>query len=313
MYSANRESSRARERSQCAIVSYMTRFEELPTHIREHLRAITASSGLPDTEESLQRITENWLTKHRLFLDQTALLSMSAEERFAPDDPRGVLLLTYSGSLISLGVLGEEGRSLEYASIKLRADVPELVREEGVQLPEEILKDAPAAFTGSSIDRSSNILEMAACPAELSLAEQEQRLREATIFLTNGFSKMNRSITVPEEAPEHFTLRSMVQYVARRHNVSQSTVREIIDDYFSVAEAGLLMGERVPLGRMGRVYLDRRAPQKARVGRNPATGEEMTIPAKPARWAPKISFATQVTDRAAALPADEDDTAERGK
>jgi nucleoid DNA-binding protein len=144
------------------------------------------------------------------------------------------------------------------------------------------------------------------------LAEQEQRLREATIFLTNGFSKMNRSITVPEEAPEHFTLRSMVQYVARRHNVSQSTVREIIDDYFSVAEAGLLMGERVPLGRMGRVYLDRRAPQKARVGRNPATGEEMTIPAKPARWAPKISFSTHVTDRAAALPADEDDTAERG-
>jgi hypothetical protein len=63
---------------------------------------------------------------------------------------------------------------------------------------------------------------------------------------------------------------------------------------------------------MGRVYLDRRAPQKARVGRNPATGEEMTIPAKPARWTPKISFSTQVTDRAAALPADEDDSAERG-
>lgn len=290
----------------------MSHYENLPEHIREHLRSITASSGLPDTEESLERIAENWTIKHRLFLDQTALLSMSAEERFRSDDSRGLLILTYSGSLISLGALGEDGRSLEYASIKLRADVPHVLREQNVRLTEDIVRDAPAALTGSSIEQSSNVLEIAVCPAELSVAEQEQRLREATIFLTNGFAKVNRSVTLPSETPEHFTLRSMVQYVARRHDVSQSTVREIIDDYFSTAEAGMLMGERVPLGRLGRIFVDRREPQKARVGRNPATGEELVIPAKPARWTPKISFSTQVSERAGALPVEEEPGEEHG-
>ncbi|MFW5684332.1 MAG: HU family DNA-binding protein [Spirochaetota bacterium] len=288
----------------------MSHIDGLPERIREHLRSITASSGLPDTEESLELIAENWVAKHRLFLDQTALLSMEQADRFEADDPRGLLILTYSGSLISLGTLGESGRSLEYASIKLRADVPKSVREAQVALADAVTRDTPVALGGSSIEKTSNVLEIVVCPADLSLAEQEQRLREATIFLTNGFAKMNRSVTLPGEAPEHFTLRSMVKYVAQRHDLSQTAVREIIDDYFSVAEAGMLMEERVPLGRLGRVFLGKRGPQKARVGRNPATGEELLIPAKPPRWAPRISFSSQITDRAAALPIDESDAGE---
>ncbi|MFP4563770.1 MAG: HU family DNA-binding protein, partial [Spirochaetia bacterium] len=61
------------------------------------------------------------------------------------------------------------------------------------------------------------------------------------------------------------------------------------------------------LGRLGRISIKRRPPQKARVGRNPATGEEMTIPAKPARGVPKISFSKHLKQRAAEVELDEED------
>ena len=40
-------------------------FENLPEKIREHLKVITESSGLPNTQESLQIITANWMEKRR--------------------------------------------------------------------------------------------------------------------------------------------------------------------------------------------------------------------------------------------------------
>ena len=42
-------------------------------------------------------------------------------------------------------------------------------------------------------------------------------------------------------------------------------------------ESGLLLGLRVPLGKMGRLKLRTRAARKARLGINPATGEKITL------------------------------------
>ena len=81
----------------------MTRFEDLPARIQRHLESVTESSGLPPGKDSLARITANWIEKRDLFAEQTALLDMQELDELAPDDPRGVLVLTYSGSLLSLG------------------------------------------------------------------------------------------------------------------------------------------------------------------------------------------------------------------
>src|SRR6056297_1196849 len=140
---------------------HMTRYEDLPERIQRHLQSITESSGLPPGEDSLARITANWIEKRDLFEEQTGLLDMRDIEELSPDDSRGVLVLTYSGSLLSLGpagdgsgqtpgggeqTTGETGeraggaesaatsRRFEYASIPLRADVPSLVREDDVRL-----------------------------------------------------------------------------------------------------------------------------------------------------------------------------------
>ncbi|MFO7781021.1 MAG: HU family DNA-binding protein, partial [Spirochaetia bacterium] len=272
----------------------MTRFEDLPERIQRHLQSITESSGLPPGEDSLARITANWIEKRNLFEEQTELLDMRDIEELPPDDDRGVLVLTYSGSLLSLGPTagggagsgGEPagggaspaaGRRFEYASIPLRADVPSLVREDDVRLEGPIRRDVPARFSNCSIEQSSPVLRAVACSPEVSAADQERRIREATIFLTNGFVKLNRTLTMPAGEIEHFTMKTMVQYVAKKNGLTQTLARQVIDDYLLMAEAGALLGERVPLGRIGKLYLGTRPAQKARMGRNPSTGEEMLI------------------------------------
>ncbi|MFP4613270.1 MAG: HU family DNA-binding protein [Spirochaetaceae bacterium] len=313
----------------------MERFEDLPRHIQQHLELITESSGLPSGSDSRARITANWLEKRRMFDEQSNLLELQDLDRLDADDPRGVLVLTYSGSLVTLGPLpagtaaaaaagaaGEDaigaagevaadsgrtaaaamqGRWFEYASMPLRSDVPSLVREDGVSLSGVVRRDEPLVLQGSSIGKTSPVLRIAACSADVPTTDQERRLREATIFLTNGFVKLNRTLTFPEGEGEveHFTTRAMVRYVADKNGITQKLARQVIDDFFTTAASGALLGERVPLGRLGRLHLAVRPAQKARMGRNPATGEEMLIPAKPRTAVPKMSFSSYLRDRAA--------------
>jgi nucleoid DNA-binding protein len=284
----------------------MQESQNLSPRIRRHLVAITESSGLGDGQEALRLITENWLEKRRLFSDQIRMLGMEEIERLTANDPRGALLLTYSGSLISLGSPVETNRAFEYASIKLRADVPDLVRDEAVRLAGDIEVDRPAAFEGGSLQRSSDVLTIAICPEDIPTSEQERRLREATIFLTNGFVKLNRSLSISDEAPEQFTLKAVIRYVANRNGMSQVLARSVIDDYLAVLESGLMLGERVSLGRMGRFQLHKRPPQKARLGHNPATGEQLLIPAKPATYVPRFSASTDLKERAARVPVNDE-------
>jgi len=283
----------------------MTKLENLPERVRAHLRSMTESSDLPRTDASLELITENWLEKRAMFESQTKLLGMERLDRFNEGEKRGVILLTYSGSLLALGPAEENGGLwFEYASIKLRNDVPPLVREDGVSIEGAIEPDKPARFGGGSIKHSSDILLMAACPESLARSEEDRRLREASVFLTNGFVKLNRTLTLPEDDVGHFTLKNIVQYVARKNGVTQTLARQLIDDYLSTVEAGALLGERVPLGTIGWIKLGTRPAQKARIGRNPATGGELLIPAKPATSVPKVVFSGKMKERAASVPAE---------
>lgn len=280
-------------------------FSQLSPRIKRHLESVTESSGLPPGEDSLARITTNWLDKRRLVEDQAAALDMQEVEHVAADDPRALLLLTYSGSLIAIGIRRSSGRWFEYASIALRDDVPDLVQGDSVTLSADVRVDQPAQFGDCAVTRSSDVLSIRTFADDVDPQEQERRLREATIFLTNGFVKLNQTLTMPNGNIEHFTLRSMVQYIARKNSVTQTLARQLIDDYLQMVEAGALLGERAPLGRIGRLYYGIRPPQKARVGRNPATGDEITIPAKAATAVPRIKFSSYLKQRTAAVPVDD--------
>ncbi|MBN2551730.1 MAG: HU family DNA-binding protein [Spirochaetales bacterium] len=267
--------------------------------VRSHLKTITRSSGLPDTEESFEKMAMVWLEKKRMFEGQIRALDMEEVESFSRDDPRGALLLSYSGSLISLGTLAGAGRQVEYASISLRADVPDLVIMEGSGLAGDVRLDSEAQLSGGKVRSTSKLLKIAVCPREVPPEEQEKRIREATIFLTNGFVKINRTVlSAGQELPEQFNSRAIIAYLARKNGMTQKQVRRLVGDYLTMIESGMLLGERVPLGKIGRLSLKKRSARKARVIVNPATGREMTVPARPEEAAPRISFSRSLRERA---------------
>ena len=272
----------------------------LPEHIQVHLREIMHSSGLPDNEESLEAISKNWMHKKNLFQGQIEALDMIETDRFAADDHRGALALTYSGSLISMGPPRNGRRWMEYYSIKLRADVPEMMKNPEVMIRTDTGTDKILEFEGGLIKSTSALFKIAVCRDGVGPEEQETRMHEAVLFLTNGFVKINRSLTIHKE-PENiqFTTKSIIQQVAARNDIAQREARKIIDDYLIIVESGMLLGERVPLGRLGRLYLKMQSARKARIGKNFITGEEVTIKARPETPAPKMSFSSRMKERAA--------------
>jgi len=277
----------------------------LNTAIKAHLQGLIRSSGLPETEDSLAEMTRVWFEKKDMFEAQIKALDMLDLERFSADDPRGVLLLTWSGSLLSMGPRGGDrsGRRTEYASIELRTDVPHLAMSEQGELESDLTLAQPATLRGGPVSRTSPLLTIAACDPAVPPEEQEKRIREATIFLTNGFVRINRTVTRPgRDFPEQLTIKSIVTYLARKNELSQKQVRQLIDDYHMMLESGLLLGLRVPLGKMGRLSLRKRPARKARVGINPATGDKITLKARPEEQAPRMAFSRLLKDRVRQTP-----------
>jgi len=83
--------------------------------------------------------------------------------------------------------------------------------------------------------------------------------------------------------------------------LDESLARAVVDDYLSMVETGMLLGERVPLGKLGNASLRYQAARKARIVKNLKTGEDLLVPAKPACLAPKFSFSQSVKDKSSAV------------
>lgn len=274
---------------------------------------VAAGDGLPGDDASLhevlrEQLAANWLAKFELWESQSHLLGLEDCQTLAPEDGRALIALTYSGSLISLGPSqtggsGEKGgRSLEYASIKLRSDVPSIVSGDGACIIGAPARDQPLRFSSGPLQATSKLYRIAVCPERLDAGEQEKRIREAGIFITNGFIKLNRDLTMTRQggAPggaEQFTLNAMARYLAGKNGLTIARTRQLMDDFLSTIESGLLLGERVSLGRLGRLSLKLRPPRKARVVKNPRTGEDILIPARGEVAAPGISFSSSLKDR----------------
>ncbi len=277
-------------------------FGELPKQIQVQLDALLADSGQAGDIEAQEKLAGIWAEKFRLFTGQTSSLGMEEVPEFVADDERAAIFLTYSGSLISLGPRRGKDRWLEYASIKLRMDVPELVRGDKANLSAPAKLDHAAAFTGTSLKRSSALYRIAVCPAGTSPDEQERRVREATVYLTNGFIKLNRTLLLEgADEVDQFTAKAIVNYVAKKNGVTQIAARAIIDDYVSMIETGMLLGERVSVGKLGSASLRYQASRKARIVKNLKTGEDLLVPAKPASMAPKFNFSQSVKDKCASV------------
>lgn len=167
---------------------------QVPGEIQGHIRQITKSSGLPDTEDSVELIAEGWLEKKLRFEKLLARMSMEEVDILETSDERGCLVMTYSGSLLNIGPLRDQGRTVQYAAIGLRSDVPKAAQKEGSQLKEDARIGAPVSFTVGPITSSSPVFKIALTSEDLDLEAQERQVTQATQILTREFVTVNREL-----------------------------------------------------------------------------------------------------------------------
>ncbi len=169
---------------------------QVPEEIQSHLRQITKSSGLPDTEESAELIAEGWLEKKERFEKMLGRMSMEEVDILEKSDERGCLVMTYSGSLLNIGPMRGPGRKVQYASIGLRQDVPETAAQEGCELSGDVRIGAAVSFAVGPIQSSSPAFKIAVTAEDLDLNEQERQITKATQILTKEFVNVNKDLEI---------------------------------------------------------------------------------------------------------------------
>lgn len=172
--------------------------DRIPENIRGHIREITNTSGLEESEESVEKIAESWLEKEKIFEEQMSLMDMEEVECLDGDSPDGALAMTWSGSLVNIGPLKEETRNVEYSSIGLRSDVPESATCEDSRISSSISRDSGIEFTKGPVQATSPIHKIAICRGNLEAEEQEERINSATQVLKDEFVNVNRTIVLDD-------------------------------------------------------------------------------------------------------------------
>jgi len=85
-----------------------------------------------------------------------------------------------------------------------------------------------------------------------------------------------KAIRVSAPAGKAITASALLQAVADHNEMSRADAKRFVEGYMDVVKAHVLKGVKVKLGDLGMVMIRAR---KARMGRNPATGEPVKIKA----------------------------------
>ena len=176
----------------------MSALDQISEKVQDHIRQLIKTSGLPDTEESIEAIAQGWIEKKASFEEQVDERNMEMVESFAGDDEKGCLLMTYSGSLLNIGPLVDGVRKAEYRSIGIRHDVPESAEEENSVLSGDIELDSSVTFSSGPIKKSSPIFKIAVPAENMETGEQEELLSDITKMLTEDFVEVNKTIILKE-------------------------------------------------------------------------------------------------------------------
>lgn len=172
---------------------------QIPEVIQNHIREITKTSGLPNNEDSVAQIAMAWIEKKSSFEDKIESMNMQEVENFEKDNERGAIALTYSGSLINIGPKVDDARNVEYASIGLRKDVPELVSKENCKLANDINIDDKIDFEDGPVKSTSPIFKIAICKDSVAPEDEEEVLKKTATVIMDDFVEVNKTIMIDEE------------------------------------------------------------------------------------------------------------------
>lgn len=174
-------------------------FNQLDPAVAEHVSGLRNMVRIQDDTEALEALARSWKDKEDAFVHQILVNKMEVIEELDPaEEECGVLLLTYSGSLISIGPFSDGKRKASYASIGLREDVPELAESDDSVLSGAIKTGEAVEFKKGPIQKSSPVFKIAVFSEELENSEEEERLSEMTQIIAEEFTEVNRTLASAE-------------------------------------------------------------------------------------------------------------------
>ncbi len=169
-------------------------FEQVPSIVQDHIMAISKDFKKPGTEDSLKAIANAWLEKKEVFERKIADADMEEVDSFVIDDESAALVLTYSGSLISIGSLVDDVRNITYTSIGFRTEIPESAEKDNSNLKADLLIDNIAEFTNGPVKKTSKLFKIVVCKGDLSAEKQEETITGAVTMIEEEFVEVNKTI-----------------------------------------------------------------------------------------------------------------------
>jgi len=167
--------------------------DQLPEEIREHLASLKGPAGLQDDPDADELLAQGWLEKNDAFQRHTSERGMVPIDSFGKDDPRGVLIMTWSGSILSVGPESEGDREIAYASIGVRRDVPQMSVRQDSSLADNVERNRPVVLITGPVSRTSPVYSIAVFQDALEPYKENAALVEVTQVLTKQFVDINRS------------------------------------------------------------------------------------------------------------------------
>ncbi|MDA3938799.1 MAG: hypothetical protein PF693_05760 [Spirochaetia bacterium] len=171
-------------------------FSEVSEEVQNHLKQLVGSVNLPSGADALEVLAKAWLEKEKVFMSQIRERNLEEADEFSVEEPRGALLMTYSGSLLTLGPISEDGRKVEYASVGLRSDVPDSAEKDGSVLSSDVSVGGSAEFLLGPIKKSSPVYKIAVVREEMPLEEEEEFLSEVTQIMADDFVEINKTLII---------------------------------------------------------------------------------------------------------------------
>ncbi|MDX9801822.1 MAG: hypothetical protein RBT69_10855 [Spirochaetia bacterium] len=170
-------------------------FFKVSEKVQNHLKLLSGSIKLTETtEDPLEILAGGWLEKDEIFHNIIDENEMKGAESFSALETRGGLIMTYSGSLISLGPLDKDGREVEYTSIGFRTDVPDFLEQSNAVLLDDVKEDEPVRFKNGPIEKSSPVYRIALVKESLGKEEANELLTQITQQLTEEFVEINKTL-----------------------------------------------------------------------------------------------------------------------
>ncbi len=171
-------------------------FDQCPAMVQNQIKDIIKNSDFENEEQAVEMMAKAWIEKRDIFDKRIEMLYMEETDSFSKDDKRSALILTYSGSLMSIGPLIDGIRIVEYASIDQRGNVPKTVSTPDSKLANDIKIDKPVEFEKGPIKISSPVFKIAIFDEDMDIDKIMENLNKVTEILRDEFANINQTLII---------------------------------------------------------------------------------------------------------------------